>query len=55
MAWRQSADIELEKNYVIFKSHEKRCNKELKITLNGNEINKVESTTFLGVITLMNI
>ena len=37
-------------NYIIFKSHKKKCKKELKIMLNEYEIKQVHNTKFLGVM-----
>ena len=52
MVWTQPTNTKHKKNnnYIIFKSHQKQCVKDLRVTLNGNVIDNVYSTKLLGVM-----
>ena len=37
-------------NFIIFKSHKKRLIRDLHLTLNGNVLQRVEESKFLGIV-----
>ena len=38
------------KNFIIFKSHKKRLRRDLRLTLNGTVLQRVEDSKFLGIV-----
>ena len=37
-------------NFIIFKSHKKRLRRDLRLTLNGTVLQRVENSKFLGIV-----
>ena len=37
-------------NFIIFKSHKKRLRRDLRLTLNGTVLQRVEDSKFLGIV-----